>query len=104
VTYVLGVEDVKFKIGTKGDSLAFVHPFVARPLEICSAGIHCMNCLRKLGAEINVNFRSLAVTDCSFRLSDSGDEALTAQSLANNELEKLRPEETVGQMNLWMIG
>lgn len=36
---ILGVQDVKFRIGTEGNSMTFVHPFIVSPLEICSAGI-----------------------------------------------------------------
>jgi hypothetical protein len=85
--HILGVQDIKFKIGAERNSVTFVHPFAASPLEICSAGIFSMDFSHKVGAEINLTSHSLTMTDRLFRLSNSGKGAPVLPSLANDGQE-----------------
>jgi hypothetical protein len=58
--YLLAVQDFKFRIGTKEDSIIFVRPFSANPLDICSSGVLGLDFLHKLRPEISPTSHSRA--------------------------------------------
>jgi hypothetical protein len=75
---ILGVQDVKFTIGFPSGGMAFIHPFVVCPLEICSAGILGLDFLQRVGAEISLTDNSLTIRDRRILLKRASPTALAS--------------------------
>jgi hypothetical protein len=69
---ILGVQEIKFKWEFPSGSLTFLHSFVVRPLEICSAGILGLDSLQRVAAEISLTDKLLTLRNRRFPLSSAG--------------------------------
>jgi hypothetical protein len=69
---ILCVQEVKFKWESPSGSLTFLHSFVLRPLEICSAGILGLDFLQRVAAEISLTDNLLTLRNRRFPLSSAG--------------------------------
>jgi hypothetical protein len=65
--------------------MRFIHPFIMRPLESCSAGILGLDFLQRVGAEISLTGNLLTLRNQRFSLSSAG---LPARILSDPEVPR----------------